>query len=232
MPFSPGDTSIPRDGFAFARHDVGRGRGEATGSALRNEPCQCRSHAPPVPYKAVGTNVSSMDVIARHVAQASVPGRHCEVCREQSERPLKNLERKAVSFPPAASAFPPPRHCEACGTATAEAISSGKHYGFPGGISSAIFPGITGLSPPRHCEVCGDSHHPSNLERPAVPFPLATSAFPPDVIARRIATAIAEAISSGKHYGFPGGINIPRDGFASARHDSSRELDRSSIPYR
>jgi len=89
----------------------GKDSGKATDNALRNEPCQRRSHALPLPSPP-GTT-------------AILPPRHCEACGDSHRR--SNLVRSAVPFPQApppspttslrgAWRQPPPKQSRAAGT--------------------------------------------------------------------------------------------------------------------
>ncbi len=93
----------------------------------------------------------SLDIIARQVAQAFAPGRHCEVSRASDRR--SNLARPAPRFP-------------------------GHHRHFPITSSRSVLPPTP--PPGRHCEARGDSHRRSNLVQTAVPFSPGGTSIPRD----------------------------------------------------
>jgi len=84
--------------------------------------------------------------------------------------------------------------------------------------------------PGRHCEARGDSHRRSNLARQALWFPGGSAIPPPchcevsrasDLRSNLVRKALRIPRAKGSVV-FPGGVSIPRDGFAFARHDVER----------
>ena len=126
----PGGISIPRDGFAPARHDVGRGHRQDNRQRLMERilPVSLSRTACAVTTKR--TAERPPDVIARRVTQAIAPGHHCEVCREQSERPLKQSRADSTTVPWHHRHSSPDVMARRVATATAEAISGERIHGF------------------------------------------------------------------------------------------------------
>ena len=122
--------SIPRDGFASARHDVRKGQRQGNRQRLTERTL-------PAPLSRTATAFSPG--LHRHSPSTSLRG----VWRQP---PPKQSRAVSSAVSPGTTAIPHHVIARRVATATTEAISCGRHHGSPGGTSIPR----DGFAPARH----------------------------------------------------------------------------------